>query len=53
MRFVQKFKEMKNFLNLKDIPKKDLKRIIIDAKKNRAIALSLVRVRKCLNRDSV
>ena len=31
---------MRNFINLKDIPSKDLRRILIDAKKRKKIELN-------------
>ena len=45
---------MKHFINLKDIPKKDLRKIIIDAKKRKSLRkkLSNLEVDKKIGRAS-
>ena len=40
-KFVQNYNKMKHFINLKDIPSKDLRKIIIDAKKRKSLRKKL------------
>ena len=40
---------MKHFINLKDIPSKDLKKIIIDAKRRKKLRESIIDHDRCAN----